>query len=216
MTHYLIEFAGLMAVWSIMIISPGADFALVVRQSIVHGRRAAIITSVGIGCSILFHISYTILGLGLIVSQSLLLFSVLKWAGAAYLIYLGIKALREKDAGTPDVSADLGEEAIAAKRISATRCFLMGFVTNALNPKAVLFFLSLFSSLVSHETPIAIQGVYGLIMATTLIAWFVGVSTFFTLAAVRERFTAWGRWFNRVTGLVFIGLGIRLAAQQAN
>ncbi|WP_188824009.1 LysE family translocator [Brucella endophytica] len=212
--QYAIEFAGLMAVWSIMIVSPGADFALVVRQSIVHGRRAAIITSFGIGCSILFHIGYTILGLGLLVSKSLLLFSIIKWAGAGYLIYLGIKALREKETGTPDIAADIPET--EAARISAWRCFLMGFVTNALNPKAVLFFLSLFSSLVSHETPIAIQGIYGLIMATTLIAWFVGVSTFFTLASVRERFTAWGRWFNRVTGMVFIGLGIRLAAQQAN
>ncbi|PYE88957.1 LysE family transporter [Phyllobacterium leguminum] len=213
MTHYVIEFAGLMAVWAVLVVSPGADFAVVVRQSIVHGRRAAIITSIGIGCSILFHIGYTILGLGLIVSKSLFLFSVIKWAGAAYLIYLGVKALREKETHTPEIAAEIGQD---VKQISAWRCFLMGFVTNALNPKAVLFFLSLFSSLVSHETPIAVQGIYGLLMAVSLIAWFVGVSTFFTLASVRERFMAWGRWFNWVTGMVFIGLGVRLASQQAN
>ncbi|PRD44517.1 lysine transporter LysE [Phyllobacterium phragmitis] len=213
---YVIEFAGLMAVFSILIVSPGADFALVVRQSIVHGRRAAIITSIGIGCSLLFHIGYTILGIGLIVSKSLYLFSLLKWAGAAYLIYLGVKALREKNVGTPEIAADIREGSSEADGISVLRCFLMGFVTNALNPKAVLFFLSLFSTLVSHETPIAVQGVYGLLMAGCLIAWFVAVSTFFTLASVRERFVAWGRWFNRVTGMVFIGLGIKLATQQAN
>ena len=60
------------------------------------------------------------------------------------------------------------------------------------------------------------QGVYGLLMATALVIWFVGVSTFFTIASVRERFISWGRWFNKVAGVVFIGLGVRLATQQAN
>ncbi|MBA8877945.1 LysE family translocator [Phyllobacterium myrsinacearum] len=212
MSHYMYEFLGLMAVFSIMIVSPGADFAIVVRQSIVHGRRSAVMTSFGIGASLLFHISYTILGLGLLVSKSLFLFGMLKWAGAAYLFYLGVKALR-----APGMEAPAGiEEGEKDKNISDWRCFLMGFVTNALNPKPVLFFLSLFSALVSHETPALVQATYGLFMATALIAWFVAVSTFFTMQSVRERFVAWGRWFNRVTGLVFIGLGIKLATQQAS
>lgn len=212
MSHYVYEFLGLMAVFSIMIVSPGADFAIVVRQSIVHGRRSAIMTSFGIGASLLFHISYTILGLGLLVSKSLFLFGMLKWAGAAYLFYLGVKALRAPGMEAPDGIVDAAVE----KNISDWRCFLMGFVTNALNPKPVLFFLSLFSALVSHETPALVQATYGLFMATALIAWFVAVSTFFTMQSVRDRFVAWGRWFNRVTGLVFIGLGIKLATQQAS
>lgn len=212
MSHYLYELLGLMAVFSIMIVSPGADFALVVRQSVVHGRRSAIITSFGIGASLLFHISYTVLGLGLIVSKSLYLFSMLKWAGAAYLFYLGVRALR---APAPEAPANIVADQ-ATKQLSALRCFLMGFVTNALNPKAVLFFLSLFSALVSHETPILIQAGYGVVMSTALISWFVAVSIFFTMQSVRERFVAWGRWFNRVTGFVFIGLGIKLATSQAS
>ncbi len=212
MSHYFYELLGLMAVFSIMAISPGADFALVVRQSIVHGRRAAIITSFGIGASLLFHISYTVLGLGLIVSKSLLLFGIIKWAGAAYLFYLGVKALR---ASAPDAPAEVVQSE-TPRQLSALRCFLMGFVTNALNPKAVLFFLSLFSVLVSHETPIVIQAGYGLVMSTALISWFIAVSVFFTMQSVRDRFVAWGRWFNRVTGVVFIGLGIRLATSQAS
>ena len=142
MTQYFLEFIGLMAVFSLVIVSPGADFLLVLRQCIVHGRRAAIITSFGIGASLLFHISYTILGIGLIVSQSLLLFSLLKWAGAAYLLYLGITSLRAKAFEVPE--AALTAQAEGGKPVSALRCFLMGFVTNALNPKPVLFFLSLF------------------------------------------------------------------------
>lgn len=212
MSHYMYEFLGLMAVFSIMIVSPGADFAIVVRQSIVHGRRSAIMTSLGIGSSLLFHISYTVLGLGLLVSKSLLLFGLLKWAGAAYLVYLGIKALR---APVMEAPADVVDN-VPQKKISDGRSFLMGFVTNALNPKAVLFFLSLFSALVSHETPVLIQAGYGVFMALALIAWFVAVSTFFTLQSVRDRFISWGKWFNRVTGMVFIGLGIKLATSQAS
>lgn len=213
MTQYAFEFAGLMAVFAVLMVVPGADFVMVVRQSVVHGRRAAIFTSFGIGVSLLFHVSYTILGIGLIVSKSLLLFSLIKWAGAAYLVYLGIKALR---AGPMEmVSVEAQEGTGQPKEISALRCFLMGFVTNALNPKAVLFFLPLFTAMVSHETPAAVKGVYGLLMAVVLIAWFVGVSMFFTMASVRERFVAWGRWFNKATGMIFIGLGVKLATVQA-
>ena len=212
--HYVYEFLGLMAVFSVLVVSPGADFLLVVRQSLVHGRRAAIVTSFGIGASLLFHIGYTILGIGIIVAQSLFLFGMLKWAGAAYLIYLGWKSLRAGAFDMPDEKA--ASHITPAAPVSALRCFLIGFATNALNPKPVLFFLSLFTALVSHDTPASIQVVYGLLMAATLILWFVGVSTFFTVASVRARFVAWGRWFNRVTGVIFIGLGLRLATQQAN
>ncbi|MFD9898776.1 LysE family translocator [Mesorhizobium sp. UC22_110] len=212
--HYVYEFLGLMAVFSVLVVSPGADFLLVVRQSLVHGRRAAIVTSFGIGASLLFHIGYTILGIGIIVAQSLFLFGLLKWAGAAYLLYLGWKSLRADAFEMPDEKTE--SQTAAAAPPSTLRLFLLGFATNALNPKPVLFFLSLFTALVSHDTPAPVQAIYGLLMAATLILWFVGVSTFFTVASVRERFVAWGRWFNRITGMIFIGLGIRLATQQAS
>lgn len=210
---YLSEFAALMGVFSVLIVAPGADFALVVRQSVVHGRRAALVTSFGIGASLLFHISYTILGIGLIVSQSLALFALIKWLGVAYLVYLGIRSFFE----TP---MTLDERALAADAgkvggVSLPACFGMGFLTNALNPKPVLFFLSLFSAMVSAETPVPVIFLYGIGMASALIAWFAGVTLFFTNPAVRARFAAGGRWFNRVTGATFVLLGLRLAVQKA-
>lgn len=78
MHAYLLELASLMAVFSFAIVSPGADTAMVMRQAMVHGRREAILTSFGIGTSLMFHVTYTILGLGLIISKSLLLFSIIK------------------------------------------------------------------------------------------------------------------------------------------
>ncbi len=211
MTHYLTEFLGLMAVFSVLIVAPGADFALIIRQCIVHGRKTSIITSFGIGSSLLFHIGYTILGIGIIVSKSLLVFSMLKWAGAAYLIWLGIKSWREP-AFTMDEKAENGTNVPA---LSPFKAFSMGFITNALNPKPVLFFLSLFSALVSPHTPALIQVSYGLGMATALILWFVAVSYFFTSKPIREQFLKYGRAFNRTTGALFVGLGLRLALVQA-
>lgn len=209
MSPYLGELAGVMAVFSFAIVAPGADTAMVMRQSLVHGRRAGILTAFGVGTSLLFHLTYTILGLGLIVSQSLLLFSVIKWAGAAYLAYTGIMALR---APAPTLS-EAGTR--LAVPMSNLRAFGLGFLTNALNPKPILFFLSLFSALVSHQTPALVKGGYGLVMAACLILWFSAVSCFLTMPKVRNAFSRAGLWINRVTGAVFIAFGIRLALSRA-
>lgn len=207
---YVMEFLGIMAVFSVMIVSPGADTAMVIRQSLLHGRRAARWTSFGIGVSLLFHVGYTALGLGLIISQSLLLFAILKWIGALYLVYLGVQALRAPAADMA-VDGNAGEHSSQ----SAFRSFGLGFLTNALNPKPVLFFLSLFSALVSPETPVWVIFCYGLGMATALTGWFVIVGNLLTVPGFRHQFTRCGRWINRVTGMIFIALGARLAASNS-
>ncbi|MBB4186905.1 RhtB (resistance to homoserine/threonine) family protein [Sinorhizobium terangae] len=211
MSHYLIELASLMAIFSFAIISPGADLAMVMRQSLVHGRRQAIITSFGIGTSLMFHVTYTILGLGLIISQSIYLFNIVKWCGVAYLVYIGIKALR---AGQTEIAVDAGE-ARAGSEQSAAKAFGLGFAANALNPKAVFFFLSIFSTVVNAHTPMMVKFGYGLVMASCLILWFVGVSLFMTTPRMRAAFTRASKWIDRASGVVFIGLGLKLATEKA-
>jgi RhtB (resistance to homoserine/threonine) family protein len=211
MSSYLLELATLMAIFAFAIVSPGADLAMVMRQSIVQGRRAAIVTSLGIGASLMLHVTYTILGLGLIISQSIYLFNIVKWCGVAYLVYIGIKALRS---GTADFSVDAVTGGESEQ--SAFRAFGLGFLANALNPKAVFFFLSIFSTVVSAHTPIAVKFGYGLVMATCLIAWFVSVSLFMTTPRMRAAFSRMSRWIDRASGLVFIALGIRLATEKAH
>ncbi|MCA1443349.1 LysE family translocator [Ensifer sp. IC4062] len=211
MSHYLIELASLMAIFSFAIVSPGADLAMVMRQSLVHGRRQAIITSVGIGTSLMFHVTYTILGLGLIISQSIYLFNIVKWCGVAYLIYIGIKALR---AHQTEVTVDAGEARVGSEQ-SAAKAFGLGFAANALNPKAVFFFLSIFSTVVSAHTPMGIKFGYGLVMASCLVLWFVGVSLFMTTPRMRTAFTRASKWIDRASGVVFIGLGLKLATEKA-
>jgi RhtB (resistance to homoserine/threonine) family protein len=203
-----LEFAGLMLAFGINAVIPGADFAMVLRQSIAHDRRAALFTSAGIATSILVHGSYTLLGVGVIVGQSLLLFNILKWLGAAYLVYLAISALRSPPPKAPE-AGDLA----GAKR-GDLAAFALGFLTNLLNPKAVLFFLALFTSLVSAHTHMDVKVIYVLAMSIMLFAWFALVSVFFTTPAVRQGFFRFGRWFNRVTGITFILLAVRVAIAQ--
>ena len=211
MNHqYLIELASLMAIFSFAIVAPGADTAMIIRQALVHGRRSAVLSSFGVGTSLMFHVSYTIMGLGLIISQSIMAFNVIKWAGAAYLIYLGIQSLR---AGRTEV-APVADSKPAAKQ-RAAKAFSLGFLANALNPKPVLFFLSIFSTVVSHETPAAVKFGYGLVMATCLIAWFVGVSLFLTTPRMRSAFERASVWINRASGAVFIAFGLKLATEKA-
>jgi RhtB (resistance to homoserine/threonine) family protein len=221
MSGYFVELASLMAIFSFAIVSPGADLAMVMRQSIVHGRRAAIVTSFGIGAALMLHVTYTILGLGLIISQSIYLFNIVKWCGVAYLVYIGVKALR---AGKADLSADAviaGDDgdrdgAGQSGRQSSFRAFGLGFLANALNPKAVFFFLSIFSTVVSAHTPIFVKFGYGLVMASCLILWFVAVSLFMTTPRMRAGFSRMSQWIDRTSGLVFIALGIKLATEKAH
>jgi RhtB (resistance to homoserine/threonine) family protein len=212
MTRYAIELSALMAIFFFVIISPGADLAMVMRQSIAHGRRSAVIASLGIGVSLIFHVGYTILGLGLIISQSVLLFNIVKWCGAAYLIFIGIQSLR---AGTTTIAEPTARNPQEKPRQSALKAFALGFTANALNPKPVFFFLSVFANVVSLSTPAAIKFGYGVVMASCLIIWFVGVSYFMTTPRMRAAFSRASKWIDRASGAVFIALGIRLATQKA-
>jgi RhtB (resistance to homoserine/threonine) family protein len=204
-----IEYASIMIAFGIGAVSPGPDFAMVLRQSIAHGRAAAIFTSLGIASAILIHGAYTILGIGLIVSQSLLLFSILKFVGAAYLIWLGISALRAPAPRAPDHLDDPSRRAMPAQK-----AFAIGFLTNLLNPKAVLFFLSLFTTLVAAVTPLAAKSLYVGSMSLLLFGWFALVSVFFTTPRIRNAFYAMGQWFNRATGIALIFLALRVAISQ--
>jgi RhtB (resistance to homoserine/threonine) family protein len=211
MHPYLFELASLMAIFSFAIVSPGADLAMVMRQSLMHGRREAIITSFGIGTALMMHVTYTVLGLGLIISKSIYLFNIVKWCGVAYLVYIGIKALR---AGTTKIDIDMSAQDQQRKQ-SALKAFSLGFAANALNPKAVFFFLSIFSTVVSLHTPTEVKLGYGVVMATALISWFIGVSLFMTTPKMRAVFSRASKWIDRTSGVVFIALGLKLAIAKA-
>lgn len=206
---YWMEFLTVALVHLLAVASPGPDFAVVVRESVTQGQRAGLWTALGVGSGIFVHIAYSLLGIGLIVSQSILLFNLFKWLAAGYLVYLGWKALRAR----PQLeAATLTAGPVPTRR--ARQAFTVGFVTNGLNPKATLFFLSLFTVVISHDTPLAVQAGYGLYLACATTLWFCLVAWLFSRDRVRAGFARMGHWFDRLTGAVLIALGARLALSE--
>jgi RhtB (resistance to homoserine/threonine) family protein len=199
------EFLLLATAMLIALISPGPDFAMIVKQSISYGRRASVVSSLGIGLGISVHVIYTLLGIGLIISKSIVLFTVIKVLGAGYLIYLGYKSLRSNGIQMKD------DTIVMEDSMSDKRAFMVGFLCNALNPKATLFFLSIFTVVISIETPLYIQAIYGMfcMIATTL--WFVFLSLILSQNRVRNFFNRFSKGFDKAVGVVLISLGIKVA-----
>lgn len=202
---YLNEFLILTSALFLALLAPGPDFAMILKQSITYGKRASIVSSIGIGLGISVHVIYTILGIGLIISKSIILFNIIKYLGAMYLIYIGYKSLKSK--GT-QLNIDIS---LIKNEISDTKSFMIGFLCNALNPKATLFFLSIFTVVVSIDTPMYIQALYGIFCIFATMFWFIGTSLILSQKRVREFFNSFGKWFDRVVGVVLITLGIKVA-----
>lgn len=188
----------------ISIISPGPDFAIVVKNSLVYSRKTALLTAFGIALGILVHVAYTLLGLGLLVAKTPWLLFGVKCLGAAYLLYIGFKGLRAKKAVSPLGNVHHEHD------ISPFTAIRSGFLTNALNPKCMLFFVSLFSVVMDPNTPFVIMLIYGLIIFVETLFWFGFVAFCLSGKRTREKFNAAGHWIERITGGVLMGLGIRL------
>ena len=198
------------AIGLIAVVAPGPDFALTLRNSLAYSRLAGVYTAVGIGLGNLVHATYSLIGIGAIISQSILLFNTLKWIGAAYLIYIGIKSLQARKA----VSST---ERIQRQRdISRSLAFRIGFFGNLLNPKATLFFLALFTQIVQPATPIAVQALYGTTIAILSLLWFALVALLISQRAVKDRILSFSHWIERLTGAVLIALGLRLAIAESS
>ncbi|CAN0593602.1 unnamed protein product [Ectocarpus sp. 12 AP-2014] len=203
MQNYWAEFLTVALVHLLAVASPGPDFAVILRQALCQSRRNALLTAAGVGAGIFVHVTYSLLGIGLLIQQSLLLFNILKVVGALYLSWIAIQCLRAR-AGGVHVAA---EPALAQRGLAA---FRLGFLTNTLNPKATLFFVSLFSVVISPGTPVALQTAYGVYMALATGLWFALVATFFTLPRVRRGFNRFGHWLDRLMGGVLLLLAGQL------
>ncbi|HYC72365.1 MAG TPA: LysE family transporter [Opitutaceae bacterium] len=209
---YWSEFLTMAVAHALAVASPGPDFALVLKQSIARGRRTAIWTSLGIGAGISLHVAYSLLGISLLIANSAVAFNALKYAGAAYLAWIGIQALRTKPRRGPvEPAAGRGPEDEGRKADATRSAFATGFLTNALNPKATLFFLALFPMVVSPATPKLVQLGYGLWVIGYTAGWFTLVSLVFTRPEIRNRFLRQGHWIDRALGVVFLGFAASLA-----
>jgi len=187
------------------LISPGPDFAIVVRNSLLFSRKAALATALGIALGILVHVSYILLGLGAVIAQTLWLFMGLKIVGAGYLLYIGYHGLRSKKSG----DIETGEK--APKSLTTFQALRSGFLTNALNPKAMLFLLSLFTVVIPSDASSLLLSVYGVIIFGTTMLWFSLVALFLSTPRIKKTFTQSKHWIERITGGALMALGVKLA-----
>ncbi|KES04757.1 lysine transporter LysE [Streptomyces toyocaensis] len=185
------------------VIAPGADFAMVVRNSYLHGRRTGLLGALGVAAGVLVHVTYTMLGVGLLIASSTVLFTVVKLAGAAYLVYIGVRTYRTRGEVTVDLENRTGLTPFAALRT--------GFLTNVLNPKTTLFVVSTFAQVVSPGTPVLQQVGYGLFMSLAHLLWFGVVAVFFSHDRMRGLMLRGQKVLNKVIGSVLAGLGVSLA-----
>lgn len=186
-------------------ISPGPDFVVVSKNALMYSRRTGCFTACGIAAGIVFHVTYCILGIAIIISQSLLLFSIIKYIGASYLIYLGVKAIFSKS--SKNLPSNIHHQ---VNDISAWVAFRQGLLTNVLNPKCTLFMLAVFTMVVRPHTPYWIQIIYGLELSGIGLLWFLFLSNLLSHRHVKARLNKVQSIVTKVMGAFLVGFGIHL------
>jgi len=187
------------------LISPGPDFMMVIRNSVTYSRRVGFWTALGFSLGVCVHIAYNLFGLAVIISQSIILFNVVKFFGAGYLIFIGLKSFKQKE-------VDLTVEGIEKQKdLSPAKAIWVGFLTNVLNPKATLFFMSMFAMVIGTDVPYGVVAAVSIGMLVSTVLWFSFVAFFMNITPVRRVFARVQKHVNRVFGAVLVGLGIKVA-----
>jgi RhtB (resistance to homoserine/threonine) family protein len=205
MGNYWVEFLSLATVHFLAVIIPGPDFAVTVSQSVHFGRRVGVLTAIGIGTGISVHVLYTLIGVGALVHSNEYVFNAARLLGASYIFYLGVSLLR-----THQQVHMTSVDKTSSSTASTWSALIKGFLTNALNPKATLFFLSIFTTIVSAETPMYLQVSYGLWMCIVNALWFILVALVFSRDTTRDYLIKFRHWFERCMGLILIGFSLKL------
>ncbi|MFE9623350.1 LysE family translocator [Streptomyces sp. NPDC006527] len=197
------EMVAVAVITVLAVIAPGADFAMIVRNSYLHGRRTGLFAALGVAAGVLVHVTYTMFGVGLLIASSTFLFTLIKLIGAAYLIYVGVRTFRTGEGVEIDLTGSTELTPLAALRT--------GFLTNVLNPKTTLFVVSTFAQVVGPSTPVYQQVGYGLFMSLAHLLWFGVVAVFFSHDRMRTLMLRGQKVLNKVIGSVLAGLGVSLA-----
>lgn len=205
-------FLAFIGVAVMILLVPGPDIAITTRNTLLGGRAGGIFTAFGIVCGTAIWAFATSVGLAALLVASEPLFLGVKYAGAAYLIYLGVQALRE--AIRPSVTAHEALDGRAARRLTAAAAFRQGLISNLGNPKMVIFFASLLPQFVPAGVDAFVRL---LLLGTVFVAMGFGWLMLYTLLIAKAgdfmRRSSVRRTIEGVTGTVLVGLGIRIAAE---
>lgn len=200
------EFLAVITITLLAVISPGADFAIVTKNSYLYGRSIGVLTSIGIALGVLVHVAYTLIAVAIVMRVAPNFLTLIKFLGAFYLIYIGYKTFTQKPV----------KEVGTSHQISSTQALRYGFFTNALNPKTTLFVISTYTQIVSAITPKAILIGYGLFMSVAHFVWFALVALLFSQRTLRQKMLQRQVIINRVIGFILGLLGVFLLFTNLN
>jgi threonine/homoserine/homoserine lactone efflux protein len=194
-------------------VTPGPDTAYIVGRSMQLGWRGGAAAALGVSTGCLVHVFAAAIGLSALLAASSAAFAFVKWAGAAYLCFIGVKMLLARPQPPVD-DARCGSGAMSPRRISLREVFLQGAMTNVLNPKVALFFLAFLPQFVAADSPhkAAAFLLLGMIFIFNGTLWCLGVAAFAARAAGPVRQSGHALlWINRALGGLFVYLGVRVA-----
>ncbi|MFT5812645.1 MAG: threonine efflux protein [Psychroserpens sp.] len=206
---------GLILITSIHLLaaaSPGPDFFLVSQQTLSNGKQAGFMVSIGIALGLSVHIIYSALGLAAVIANSATALWLIKIIGGCYLIYLGIHGLTAK----PVLQASNVIKQKAITKHSSLKVIAKGFLCNALNPKAPIYFVALFTVVLSPNLPLLHLVIYGVWMMILQLLWFSTVVVLLSRPSVNKKFQRLGHWIDRVLGGAMILMGLKVLTSKIN
>lgn len=194
-------------------VTPGPDTAYIVGRSVAQGRAAGVVSALGVSAGCCVHSLAIAFGLTALLAASATAFTLIKFAGAAYLVWLGLRLIWQRSAPPGADAAPAAQPGTRGLRA----LFMQGFLTNVLNPKVILFFISFFPQFVDRNAEhqaLAFLALGGVMVAmstlwNSLVAWMAG-----TLTRRASEVPRLKCWMDRIVGIAFIGLGARLAFAQ--
>jgi RhtB (resistance to homoserine/threonine) family protein len=205
--HHLLLFIG---AGILLNLTPGPDVLYIVTQSLRSGAKSGVVAALGINAGCFVHIFAAALGVGALLAASATAFTVLKWLGAAYLLWVGVKLLFSR---APQAAADLQALAGAQPPLPASQVFAGGFLTNVLNPKVAIFFLAFVPQFIPQGAEhkalafIALGALFNVNSVFVNAGWALAAAWF----ATRDSVQAGMHWLDRAAGAMFVAFGVKLA-----
>lgn len=194
-----------------LIILPGPDTAIATKNTISSGKMGGVKTVFGTCTALLIHTLATVIGLSAIIVKSAFLFSIFKYGGAIYLIYLGIQAMRTMKKN------DIPNDFITKNKYENTPFFRQGFLTNLLNPKVAVFFLTFLPQFVNpNQNPMTQFMIMGITYLILTALWFAFYILLLDKISIFMRKPTTQKYMQGFTGVILIGFGIKLAFEKSN
>lgn len=187
------------------LVIPGPNFLITVRNSLTYSRQSGLLTALGIGMGSLVHGTAGLMGVSVILAQSVWLYTLLKMVAAGYLVVIGLKALFSKSE-SPTFEGDS-----MTTLLTPAQAIRIGFLTCISNPKTALFFLSIFTTFITPQTTESLQLLVVLVMGLLAMTWYSVVSLSFSWSPIRAVYQRFEGGIRRSMGVLFIVLGVRVA-----